>query len=62
MVDIFTYPLTVCFTRLTADMAQEGQSREFHNLWDCMKKTGRSEGAHPPPLLCTSPLASLLVL
>ena len=23
-VDIFTYPLTVCFTRLTADMAQEG--------------------------------------
>jgi hypothetical protein len=44
VVDIFTYPLTVCFTRLTADMAQEGQAREFNNLWDCMKKTGRAEG------------------
>merc|ERR1711990_164554 len=44
VVDIFTYPLTVCFTRLTADMAQEGQTREFKNLWDCMKKTGSKEG------------------
>jgi len=44
VVDVFTYPLTVCFTRLTADMARQGQVKEFAGLWDCIRKTRTTEG------------------
>lgn len=42
------YPLDYVRTRLTNDImtAKEKGSKQFNGIWDCMKKTVKSDGLH----------------
>jgi len=41
---VITYPLDLARTRLTADMAQIGEQRQYRGMVDCIVTTAKKEG------------------
>lgn len=42
--NVFVYPLDYVRTRLGVDLGKEPGKREFHGMWDCLRKTYSREG------------------